>query len=104
VNLTSQLLGTEDPVDYQRKYHAFRVHFTPTSASWLTQVERFFAEITNKCIRRSAHRSVNALKKSIMDYLDEHNKHPRPFVWVADADLILDRVKNVCARISNSGH
>jgi transposase len=86
------------------KHPEYQVHFTPTSASWLNQVERFFAEITEKCIRRSAYRSVNALKKSIMDYLDEHNKKPKPFTWVATADLILERVKNVCKRISDSGH
>ncbi|MCP4680561.1 MAG: IS630 family transposase, partial [Deltaproteobacteria bacterium] len=74
------------------------------SASWLNQVERFFAAITEKCIRRGACRSVNALRKAIMNYLAEHNKHPKPFVWVASADLILERVKNVCERISNSGH
>ena len=86
------------------RHPEYHVHFTPTSASWLNQVERFFAEITNKCIRRSAHRSVYALKKAIMKYLDNHNKNPKPFTWVADADLILERVKNVCARISDSGH
>ena len=86
------------------RHPEYHVHFTPTSASWLNQVERFFAEITNKCIRRSAHRSVAALKKAIMDYLHEHNRNPKPFIWVASADLILDRVKNVCSRISNSGH
>jgi transposase len=86
------------------RHPEYHVHFTPTSASWLNQVERFFAEITNKRIRRSAFRSVHALKKAIIDYLDEHNQDPKPFVWTADADLILSRVKNVCRRISNSGH
>jgi len=86
------------------KHPEYHAHFTPTSASWLNQVERFFAAITEKCIRRGVYRSVTALKKAIMKYLDEHNKTPTPFVWVASADLILERVKNVCARISNSGH
>lgn len=86
------------------KHPEYHVHFTPTSASWLNQVERFFAAITEKCIRRGAYRSVNALKTAIMNYLNEHNTHPKPFVWVATADLILERVKNVCKRISNSGH
>ena len=86
------------------RHPEYHVHFTPTSASWLNQVERFFAEITNKRIRRSAFRSVTSLKKAIVDYLDEHNQNPKPFVWTADADLILSRVKNVCKRISNSGH
>ena len=86
------------------KHSEYHVHFTPTSASWLNQVERFFAAITEKCIRRSAYRSVKALTTAITNYLEDHNKNPKPFVWVASADLILERVKNVCKRISNSGH
>ncbi|HAP06876.1 MAG TPA: IS630 family transposase [Planctomycetaceae bacterium] len=82
----------------------YQVHFTPTSASWLNQVERFFAEITQKRIRRSAFRSVPSLKKAIQSYLDQHNEDPKPFKWTADADLILNRVANVCKRINNSGH
>ena len=83
------------------RYH---VHFTPTGASWLNQVERFFAEITNKRIRRGAFRSVRALEAAIKDYLEKHNKNPKPFKWTATADFILDKVKAVCERISNSGH
>lgn len=82
----------------------FHVHFTPTSASWLNQVERFFAEITEKRIRRGAFRSVGALKKAILEYLDHHNSNSKPFQWTADADLILSRVKKVCQRINNSEH
>jgi transposase len=82
----------------------YQLHFTPTSASWLNQVERFFAEITEKRIRRGAFRSVPALKKAIMDYLAHHNENPKPFRWTTDADLILKRVTNVCKRINNSGH
>jgi transposase len=87
--------------DRHPEYH---VHFTPTSGSWLNQVERFFAEITAKQIRRGVFRSVAALEKAILEYLAAHNENPRPFVWTAGADLILDRVKRVCERISNSGH
>lgn len=83
------------------RYH---VHFTPTSASWLNQVERFFAEITEKRIRRSAFRSVRALVQAILEYLDHHNQDARPFQWTADANLILSRVAKVCKRINNSGH
>jgi transposase len=83
------------------RYH---VHFTPTSASWLNQVERFFAEITEKRIRRGTFRSVRSLVQAIMGYLEHHNKNPQPFQWTADADLILERVANVCKRINNSGH
>jgi len=83
------------------RYH---VHFTPTSASWLNQVERFFAEITEKRIRRGTFRSVRSLEKAILEYLDHHNQDSKPFTWTADADLILNRVVNVCNRINNSGH
>ena len=83
------------------RYH---VHFTPTGASWLNQVERFFAEITNKRIRRGAFRNVPHLERAIRNYLDDYNQHPRPFQWTATADLILEKVKHVCERISNSGH
>jgi len=83
------------------RYH---VHFIPTSSSWLNQVERFFAEITEKRIRRGAFRSVQALRTAIEDYLDHHNRKARPFAWTADADLILSRVKKVCKRINDSGH
>lgn len=82
----------------------YTVHFTPTGASWLNQVERFFAEITNKRIRRGAFRNVRQLEAAIRSYLEEHNKNPKPFQWTASADLILDKVKHVCQRISNSGH
>lgn len=86
------------------RHPEYHVHFTPTSASWLNLVERFFAEITNQRIRRGAFRSVTALRQAIMGYLDEHNEKPKPFVWTANADLVLSRVKNVCKRINNSGH
>jgi transposase len=86
------------------RHPEYHVHFTPTSGSWLNQVERFFAEITEKQIRRGVFRSVAALEKAILEYLAAHNENPRPFVWTAGADLILDRVKRVCERISKSGH
>lgn len=82
----------------------FVVHFTPTSASWLNQVERFFAEITEKRIRRGVFRSVKALEQAIESYLAEHNADPKPFKWTATADLILRRVEDVCKRTCNSGH
>ena len=82
----------------------YHLHFTPTSGSWLNQVERFFAEITGKRIRRGAFRSVPALERAIAEYLEEHNRNPQPFAWTADANSILDRVKKVCERTSDSGH
>lgn len=86
------------------RHPEYHLHFTPTSASWLNQVERFFARITEDRIRRGVFTSVPALERAITDYLAEHNKNPRPFAWTADADAILDRIKRVCERTSDSGH
>ncbi len=86
------------------RHPRFHVHFTPTSASWLNQVERFFAAITQKRIRRSAFRSVKQLEHSMMDSVANHNENPRPFVWTADADRILGKVARPCKRINDSGH
>jgi transposase len=85
------------------RHPEYHLHFTPTSGSWLNQVERFFGEITEKRIRRGAFRSVAGLEAAIVEYLANHNENPRPFVWTANADLILERVKKVCERISDSG-
>jgi transposase len=70
----------------------FHLHFTPTSASWLNMVERFFAEITRKRIRRGAFKSVAELKSSIMQYLENHNADPKPFIWTKSAGQILEKV------------
>ncbi|HTR15114.1 MAG TPA: IS630 family transposase [Roseiarcus sp.] len=70
----------------------FHLHFTPTSASWLNMVERFFAEITRNRIRRGAFTSVAELKTAIMDYLENHNVDPKPFVWTKSAGEILEKV------------
>jgi len=86
------------------RHPEYHLHFTPTSASWLNQVERFFARITEDRIRRGVFTSVPQLERAIHDYLAEHNKAPKPFVWTADADSILDRIKRVCERTSDSGH
>ena len=70
----------------------FHLHFTPTSASWLNMVERFFAEITRKRIRRGVFSSVAELKDAIMAYLENHNANPKPFVWTKSAGEILEKV------------
>lgn len=70
----------------------FHLHFTPTSASWLNMVERFFAEITRDRIRRGVFKSIPELKAAIMDYLDNHNADPKPFVWTKSAGEILEKV------------
>ena len=75
------------------KRHArFHLHFTPTSGSWLNMVERFFAEITRKRIRRGVFKSVDELKQAIMDYLDNHNGHPKPYIWTKTATEIFSKV------------
>src|SRR5215469_11601778 len=70
----------------------FHLHFTPTSASWLNMVERFFAEITRKRIRRGAFKSVAELEQAIMAYLANHNSNPKPFTWIKSAAAIFEKV------------
>jgi transposase len=82
----------------------FHVHFTPTSASWINMVERWFATLTEKQIRRGAHRSVRELETAIKSYLEITNQSPKPFVWTKTADEILDSLARFCARTSGSGH
>ena len=73
------------------RHKRFKLHFTPTSASWLNLVERFFAEITRKRIRRGVFTSVAELQEAIHKYLDLHNANPKPFVWTKTADAILTK-------------
>jgi transposase len=76
----------------------FHVHFTPTYGSWLNLVERWFAELTNKRIRRGVFRSVKELETAIREYIDVHNETPRPFVWTRTADQILDSIARFAQR------
>jgi transposase len=82
----------------------FHLHFTPTGASWLNLVERWFAEITRRQIKRGAHRSTRQLEDAIRAYLAIYNDDPKPFVWTKSADEILSAVARYCQRISDSGH
>ncbi|HEV2730089.1 MAG TPA: IS630 family transposase [Terriglobales bacterium] len=82
----------------------FHLHFTPTSASWLNLVERWFAELTEKQIRRGVHRSTLQLESAIRHFIDHHNQNPKPFVWTKSADQILDSVARFCKRTLDSGH
>ena len=86
------------------RHPRFHVHFTPTSASWLNQVERWFATLTEKYIRRGTHRSTRQLEQAIRQYLQTNNDSPKPFVWAKTADEILSSIERFCLRISNSGH
>src|SRR6185437_10115911 len=82
----------------------FVMHFTPTSSSWLNLVERWFAELTNKKLRRGAHRSVRDLNTDIRAWIETWNENPKPFVWTKPADQILDSIARYCARTNDSGH
>jgi transposase len=82
----------------------FVLHFTPTSSSWLNLVERWFAELTTKLLRRGAHRSVRQLNADIRAWIDTWNDNPRPFVWTKSADEILDSIARYCDRINESRH
>ena len=86
------------------RHPRFTFHFTPTSSSWLNLVERWFAEITNRMLRRSAHRSVNELARDINSWITTWNDNPRPFVWHKTADDILDTLNRYLQRISEAGH
>jgi|SRR5262245_5543546 len=79
-----------------QRHPRYVVHFTPTSGSWLNQVERFFGQLTEKRLRRGVFRSVVALEAAIKDYLEQHNQHPKPFVWTATAELIFSKLKHTC--------
>lgn len=81
------------------RHPRFRLHFIPTSSSWLNQVERWFAQITNRRIRRGSFNAVRELEKAIMDYIQNHNHNPKPFAWTATADIIFDKIKSICERI-----
>ena len=87
-----------------KKRPRYHLHFTPTSSSWLNQVERWFAKITEQRIRRGVFRSVDELIAAIDDYIAKHNQAPKPFTWNTSADVILDRLGNLCKRTSRSGH
>ena len=86
------------------RHPRFRVHFTPTSASWLNLVERFFSLLTTRQIKRGAHRSTRELEQAIRSYLNIYNEDPKPFIWTKTADEILASLARFCGRISDSGH
>ena len=86
------------------KHPRFHLHFTPTSSSWLNLIERWLAELTNRKLRRSAHRSVTELEDDIRKWINEWNKVPKPFVFTKSAGDILETVAEYCQQITNSGH
>ncbi len=86
------------------RHPRFSLHFTPTYSSWLNLVERWFAELTTKWIKRGTHRSVRDLVASIRSWITDWNDNPKPFVWHKTADQILDSLAAYCQRINDSGH
>ena len=83
------------------RYH---LQFTPTSASWINQVERWFAQITQQQMRRGSLSSTPALEQAIQEYLAVYNENPKPFIWTKSADQILESPKNYCDSMSETGH
>ena len=107
VHLILDNYGTHKTVSIRSwlaKRPRFHVHFTPTSASWINLVERWFAALTEKQIRRGVHRSVRQLEAAIQNYLALTNASPRPFIWTKTADEILTSVARFCQRTSETGH
>jgi len=86
------------------RHPRFHLHFTPTYSSWLNLVERWFAELTNKWLRRGTHRSTKELEVAIGNWIDHWNEEPTPFVWHKSADEILGTLATYCQRISDSHH
>jgi transposase len=82
----------------------FVLHFTPTSSSWLNLVERWFAELTTKKLRRGAHRSVRDLNADIRAWIETWNDDPKPYIWTKTADQILESIATYCTRINESRH
>ena len=86
------------------RHPRFQLHFTPTSASWINQVERWFAEITRARIRNGTFHSTLALEQAIKEYLEVYNEDPKPFVWTKTADQIFESLKTYCSRTPETEH
>ena len=107
IHLILDNYGTHKTVLIRRwlaKRPRFQLHFIPTSASWLNLVERWFAALTQKQIKRGAHASTRALETAIRHYIAVTNEAPTPFVWTKTADQILASIARFCHRISETGH
>jgi transposase len=107
VHLILDNYGTHKTSMIQRwlvKRPRFQLHFTPTGASWLNLVERWFALLTEKQIRRGVFRSTRELETAILNYLENYNGQPKPFIWSKTADEILASVARFCKRTLVTGH
>lgn len=85
--------------NWLKRHKRFHLHFTPTSASWLNMIERFFRDLTVNRLKRGVFESVEALEAAIEEYLDVHNESPKPYIWTAEANDILEKVKRARARL-----
>src|SRR5215207_957662 len=107
VHLICDNYGTHKTPEIKRwllRHPRFHLHLTPTYSSWLNLVERWFAELTNRKLRRSAHRSVAELEADLRTWIEAWNQHPKPFVWTKTADEILDNLARYLHLINNSEH
>ena len=107
VHLILDNYGTHKTAAIRRwllRHPRFHLHFTPTGTSWINQVERWFALLTEKQIRRGTHRSTRELERAIRHYLAVYNEDPKPFAWTKTADQILQSLARLCTRISGTGH
>jgi transposase len=107
VHLILDNYGTHKTLTIRRwlvRHPRYHVHFTPTSASWINLVERWFATLTERQLRRGVHRSTAELEAALRRYLAAQNQLAKPFVWTKTADAILESVARFCKRIYDSGH
>jgi transposase len=107
VHLVCDNYGTHKTPEIKRwllRHPRFQLHLTPTYSSRLNLVERWFAELTNRKLRRSAHRSVAELEADLNAWVQAWNQDPKPFVWAKTADEILENLAGYLQRINNSGH
>lgn len=86
------------------RHPRFHLHFTPTSSSWINLIERWFAELTTRKLRRGVHRNVTELNADIEDWIEHWNENPKPYVWTKTANEILDNLTGYCNTINASGH
>jgi transposase len=107
VHLVCDNYGTHKSPAIRRwldQHPRFYVHYTPTYSSWINQVERWFAYLTDDLLRRSDHRSVQALEKDIRSWVAEWNENPKPFIWTKSAEEILAKLGRLLQRINGAGH
>jgi len=86
------------------RHPRFHMHYTPTYSSWVNQVERWFAYLTQDLLQRSDHRSVQALERDIRDWVASWNENPKPFIWTKTAEQILESIRRLLQRINGPGH